>query len=207
MTGSRRTTHTLTAALSRVNGRRRERILSLAEVAQAVREALADGVGYTSGGRVPNSYGYPAFSTQAVAVAFGDLVSVGVRVGPANASPLTWTSAPGRGCHALAAWHRRLTWTTATHWADIVITRRVAFAWLRSLQPAVVAPVPVPLVDVTLADSTRAGNCRPTSLVVAAWFAPRTAVPAAELLDVIAARAPHLRSFALRAIAAAGDRA
>lgn len=73
MSNTEQIEYEITKALSAANGRRRERTLTMADVAQALRESLIDdpsagyGFGYVNGGTVANAYGYPAFQTKIVA--------------------------------------------------------------------------------------------------------------------------------------------
>jgi hypothetical protein len=210
-------------ALAAANGRRRERLLNADEVAQVVREALTDGIGYTDGGNVPNAYAYAATKTVATAVAVGDLVAIGVTTTSAHrGSPVTWIGCAGTHPTTLKKYVSRLNAlrgddaiNAALAWADLTITRRQAQTWLRSLaqqeataRAALTAihgspSAPPPNVSVTLAHSLEAGNCGTVSRRVAKWFPGRSAVPAAELLAEIDSREPTLRSFAVRAIARA----
>jgi hypothetical protein len=204
----RHTTRRLRTALDTVNGRRRERILHLQEVAQVVREALTDGLGYTTGGSVANSYGYRAYTTMAAAVGVSDLIAIGVAIRDANAGPITWIGAPPVS-HAkkIIAWQAGLTWAAMSgDWVDIVITRDEATGWLRSLRPRRVTGRATPRVAVTMRDSIASGNCQSVSRRVRRWFPGRSSVPAQELLAEIDKREPTLRSFAVRAIEAAQRR-
>jgi hypothetical protein len=217
------------AALTTANGRRRERILGADEVAQVVREALVDGIGYTAGGNVAHAYDYNATKTVATAVAVGDLVAIGVTTASAhNGSPVTWIGCASTHPTSIIKYLTKIDMlctdeaiTAALAWADLTITRRQAKTWIRSLaQQAAAATAALtaiqrepsaawgtschpPNVRVTLAHSLAAGNCGTVSRRVAKWFPGRSAVPAAELLAEINRREPTLRSFAVRAIARA----
>jgi len=89
----------------------------------------------------------------------------------------------------------------------LLLSRAECRAFVRSQTNPAVTLQDVPDVPVTLRDSLAAGNCRPTSEVVAGWFSPRTEVPARELARMVRDREPTLLPFALRAISHAAKRA
>ena len=129
------------AALDYANTSRRGRLLDADDVAGVVREALADGIGYTDGGNVANAYDYAATKTVATAVAVGDLVAIGVTTASAHkGSPVTWIGCAGTHPTTLKKYLARLNAlrgddaiNDALCWARIKLTRRQAKTWIRSL--------------------------------------------------------------------------
>jgi hypothetical protein len=98
--------------LRAVNGRRRERVLSLGRVAWAVGSALGSADGWCSvgGGSVANAYGYRSYQTACLAAVRSDgLVRVGLAAvsgtrGASLVTPFGFTLAQARRPGVVRAW-------------------------------------------------------------------------------------------------------
>jgi hypothetical protein len=71
-------------ALDAANGRRRTRTLSRCAIPQVLQEAIRNGIGGTTGGGVPNSYGYPASTTRLWAITIDSGIAVCAETVQAN---------------------------------------------------------------------------------------------------------------------------
>ena len=196
------------AHLAIANDGRRVRTINYREAVQAVREALADGWGYVSGGTVAAAYRYPASQTQVGAMAYGSAVVVRILETMASRGtglPLPWRR--NTSADKIAKIIAETIWTPAAR-GEIRLSRRQAVALVADddREQAAVALARVPeavrssTVPVSVAHSLAAGNCERETLRVAAWFGGRATVPACELMDMVSHRSPALISFASRAI-------
>lgn len=200
------TTQHIETILTSEQGKRKQRLLTAREIGQVLTEAMRDGYGYTTGGQVANSYGYPASTTLAFACANGpDYIALKIGTGDArkNSSPVTFAgvkSSREKDCRDFVA---RSTLYTLRDW--IILSRAECKRFIRSIV-GIKVPRNLPKVTVTLQDSLNAGNCQSQSMRVAGWFkAP--AIQSATLVRTIARREPLLLPFALRAVKQAAIRA
>ena len=151
-------------ALGRINYRRRTRTISMRDVAQVLREAARDGVGYHSGGTVARAYDYPASTAAVAAVHLADGTSA-IKFGSHDAhrdrSQVTWFGP--RSCRDgdLPAWHAIQTVNSLKENDWIILTRRDVVQILRSQRRRYDELLTnIPLVTVTREHSLAAGNCR-----------------------------------------------
>lgn len=218
MRQAQKVTRTIQCALDAANGKRKQRTLSIREVAQVLTEAMHTkkdlamysryGYGYTTGGHVANAYGYSAATTLAFAVANGpDYIALKIGQGDArkNSSPVTFAGPNSVRDSDCRKWAECQTLYTLRDW--IILSRAECKLFIRSLSamPANVLRN-LPDVLVTLNDSLAAGNCRAVSERVASWFAPSSEISARTLAKVVQSREPLLIPFALRAIKQAEQR-
>ena len=202
-------------ALGRVNYRRRTRTISMRDVAQVLREALHDGVGYHSGGTVARSYDYPA-STAAVAAVRLDgsvaaqllgtvmdstfAIKFGSHDAHRNASQVTWFGPHSCREADLMAWRAKQTIESLREDDWIILARRDVVQVIRSQRHRYNALLEnVPLVTVTREHSLAAGNCRTETDRIATVLGVDK-ISSRRLLTYLAHHEPHLLPYARRAV-------
>jgi hypothetical protein len=188
--------------LDSANGRRRVRTCDMSDVAQAVREAIRDGIGGARGGVVANNYGYPARTTRIATVrlrAGAILVDVGTGNARTNGGyavhgPSQWN---GKCMLRCAAWGESMRDSSLV----VVLTRREARDWVAQQSSAAWGELAEDRsILVTTQHSLDAGNCSRETERVAKRIG-RDQISAGELWDWCAANeSPTLESFVIRAI-------
>ncbi len=211
-------------------GRHRRRVLGPNDLFQALAEARRTGVGVQAGETVANNYSFPASRMRLLAVKAGDRYGILMDWGSARkgATPVPipggLRSKMGKAILAAAQQGELL-----SEYREVVDYRREPiihrFNWLvvsasevnRSLARwrcearrrrwEAWPEEPDSALQVTVADSLAAGNCRAETERVAGWWPAGTeSVSAAELRQAILEREPTLAEYAKRAIKAARQR-
>lgn len=201
------------AEMRRVNSGRRIRRIDLYDIGRCIREAHSYGIGYTTGGKVANTYRYPA-TTAAVAVLRSGR-NYYVRFASINAkrdsSIVTWFGPVSEKTIHLKAWVAKMTAYPLTYDCANVLDKRwirlsaTDLAVLRRVHTLITSDdLECPEVEVTYEDSIAAGNCRTeTDRVQHSVLHDATSMSSRTLLRTIANEVPSLLRYARRAVAAA----
>jgi hypothetical protein len=112
----------LEESLNQLNGRRRERTITMDDIRQAVSEARRGGYGWVSGGTVPNSYKYRAISSSCMAVKTGGSIYVALGTHDAHGSQTTWFGTENRSPN-FARWAYQMTTHPLCYSAHCLLSR------------------------------------------------------------------------------------
>ena len=191
------------AALKRANYRRRTRTISMRDVAQVLREAGSNGLGYHSGGVVPKAYKYSADTAAVAAIRVNGVFAItfGSHDAHRSASQVRWFGPHSSKEGDLAAWFASQTLESLQQERDwIVLNRRDVVQIIRSQRQRYHAALHnIPVVTVTREHSLACGNCQTeTDRIVEALGV--TEITSRRLLTYLAHHEPHLLPYARRAV-------
>lgn len=208
----------LSEMLRKMNGRRRERLLTEGDIDQVIREALVDGYGYASGGTVAKSYKYRAW-TSAVACAKlrGQMYIRMAEIGANGGSIVTWfgpASSRRADCDKWfnemnsigpLTWHQSIAlakWMPLSHHAQREArqaVRQIRDRERAEAQQRAAQIEAAPDVLVTKADSLACGNCRHVTERICAAFGTEQ-MQSHVFLRRMFRTYPELLRFAFRAV-------
>jgi hypothetical protein len=113
----------VTDAVSKANGSRRARLISMPDVARAIADAQREGLGYVVGGLVAQGYNYQAITSAVAALRHDQSVwlLVGVKDAHRSSSPVTWFGARSVSPLDLALFQRTRTteWLQRNGWLQL----------------------------------------------------------------------------------------